>query len=208
MELSELRINEFCELLASDAPAPGGGAAAALTGALGSCLTSMVCALTKGKAKYEEFQALAGQTGDASKACRDSFFALTEQDAREFRKLGSALALPKATDCEKAERTAAVQAALASCTETPLAMMKLSAQALELTEAVVGKSNKNAVSDLGVSAVLLGAAAKSAWLNVVINIGMLKDRQAAEQYRSEGEALLAEILDRSGRIYETVLNML
>lgn len=208
MELSELTVNGFCDVLASSAPAPGGGSASALAGALGAALTSMVCALTAGKETYAEFWDLAADTDRKAAEDRIRFLDVMQRDTEAFRKIGDALSMPKATDEEKAARSAALQNALTRCTETPMEMMELAADALVLTEAVLGKTNKNAVSDLGVSALLLAAAMKGAWLNVLINIGSLKDKEAAGAYRRKGEALLARSLERADRIYASVCEAL
>ena len=158
MKLAELTTAGFVELLGSDAPAPGGGSAAALEGALGAALTAV----------------------------------------------GSSLKLPKDTEEEKAARSAAVQRGLEGCTRPPFEMMELAVETLELTASILGKSNDSAASDLGVSALSLRAAIQGAWLNVRINIGSLKNRELAEDYRQKGEALLARALPLADRIYDTV----
>ena len=84
-------------------------------------------------------------------------------------------------------------------------MMEIAVEALELTDSVVGKSNASAMSDLGVSALSLGSALKGAWLNVLINIGSLKDAELAADYRAKGEALLARGSELSDKIYQAVL---
>jgi formiminotetrahydrofolate cyclodeaminase len=84
-------------------------------------------------------------------------------------------------------------------------MMELAVEALELTQSILGKSNDSAASDLGVSALSLKAAIQGAWLNVLINIGSLKNTELAEDYRRKGEALLAKALPLADHIYETVV---
>ena len=101
-----------------------------------------------------------------------------------------------------------MQEALKGCTKTPFEMMELAAKALELTDSVVGRSNASAASDLGCAALSLKAAIQGAWLNVLINIGGLKDQAFAEQYRSEGETLLKKALPLADSIYAKVLNSL
>ena len=98
-----------------------------------------------------------------------------------------------------------MQEALKGCTGTPLEMMELAVESLELTDSVLGKTNAAAVSDLGVSALSMKAAIQGAWLNVLINIGSFKDRELAEEYRARGEELLARALPLADKIYETVL---
>lgn len=204
MKLTELKTDEFVDLLASDAPAPGGGSAAALEGALGTALTAMVCALTVGREKYAGYQALAEETQKKTLELKDRFMDVMDRDTEAFSAVSAAFRLPKATDGERAARSAAIQAGLKGCTETPLEVMALAVEALECTAAVLGRSNDSAASDLGVSALSLRAAIQGAWLNVLINVGSLKDRELAEGFRRQGEALLARALPLADQIYDTV----
>lgn len=205
MKLKELRVDEFASILASDAPAPGGGSAAALTGALGAALTAMVCSLTVGKKKYAEYQELAEATQKKAGELKDRFVDVMDRDTEAFNIVSAAFAMPKETDEEKAARSAAIQEGLKACTRTPFEMMELAVEALELTDSVVGKSNASAMSDLGVSALSLGSALKGAWLNVLINIGSLKDQELAADYRAKGENLLARGSELADKIYQAVL---
>ena len=204
MELSKLTIEEFTALLGSDAPAPGGGSAAALCGALGSALSAMVSALTVGSAKFEAFHASAEKSLAKAETLRQEMLTAMEEDTAAFNQVSAAFALPKGTPEEKAARSEAIQAALAVCTESPLKIMELTVEALELTMLQIGRSNTNAASDLGVAALCLKAALQGAWLNVLINVGSLKDKDLAEAYRIRGEALLSQGLTLADEIYEQV----
>ena len=205
MKLAELKTAEFVDLLASDAPAPGGGSAAALEGALGAALTAMVCGLTVGKKKYAEFQELAEEAQKKATDLKARFVDVMDRDTEAFNVVSAAFGMPKATDEEKAARSAAIQKGLEGCTKTPFEMMELAVETLELTASILGKSNDSAASDLGVSALSLRAAIQGAWLNVLINIGSLKNKELAEDYRTKGEALLAKALPLADEIYNTVV---
>ena len=205
MKLAELKTAEFVDLLASDAPAPGGGSAAALEGALGAALTAMVCGLTVGKKKYAEFEELAQSAQAKALDLKARFVDVMDRDTEAFNVVSAAFGMPKATDEEKAARSAAIQKGLEGCTKTPFEMMELAVETLELTASILGKSNDSAASDLGVSALSLRAAIQGAWLNVLINIGSLKNKELAEDYRAKGEALLAKALPLADQIYETVV---
>ena len=205
MKLAELKTAEFVDLLASDAPAPGGGSAAALEGALGAALTAMVCGLTVGKKKYAEFQELAESAQAKATDLKARFVDVMDRDTEAFNVVSAAFGMPKETDEEKAARSAAIQKGLEGCTKTPFEMMELAVETLELTASILGKSNDSAASDLGVSALSLRAAIQGAWLNVLINIGSLKDQALAEDYRAKGEALLAKALPLADQIYDTVV---
>jgi len=204
-KLAELQTSEFVDLLASDAPAPGGGSAAALEGALGAALTAMVCNLTVGKKKYAEYEAVAVEAQKKAEGLKARFVDVMDRDTEAFNVVSAAFGMPKATDEEKAARSAAIQKGLEGCTKTPFEMMELSVEALELTRSILGKSNDSAASDLGVSALSLRAAIQGAWLNVLINIGSLKNKELAEDYRKKGEALLERALPLADEIYQTVV---
>ena len=207
-KLAELTVTEFADLLASDAPAPGGGSAAALEGAIGAALTAMVCGLTKGKKKFAEFNDLAVEAEVKALALKDRFIDVMDRDTEAFNVVSAAFGMPKATDEEKAARSAAIQKGLEGCTATPFEMMEIALETLELTDSILGKSNDSAASDLGVSALSLRAAVQGAWLNVLINIGSLKNKELAEDYRVKGEALLAKALPLADKIYAEVVTML
>lgn len=205
MKLAELKTAEFVDLLASDAPAPGGGSAAALEGALGAALTAMVCGLTVGKKKYAEFEELAQSAQAKALDLKARFVDVMDRDTEAFNVVSAAFGMPKATDEEKAARSAAIQKGLEGCTKTPFEMMELAVETLELTASILGKSNDSAASDLGVSALSLRSAIQGAWLNVLINVGSLKNKELGEDYRKKGEALLAKALPLADQIYDTVV---
>ena len=205
MKLAELKTAEFVDLLASDAPAPGGGSAAALEGALGAALTAMVCGLTVGKKKYAEFEELAQSAQAKALDLKARFVDVMDRDTEAFNVVSAAFGMPKATDEEKAARSAAIQKGLEGCTATPFEMMELACETLELTQSLLGKTNDSAASDLGVSALSLRSAIQGAWLNVLINVGSLKNKELGEDYRKKGEALLAKALPLADQIYDTVV---
>lgn len=208
MKLAELTVAGFVDLMASDAPAPGGGSAAALEGALGAALSAMVCALTIGKKKYADVQTLAEETGKKAQELKARFVDVMDRDTEAFNAVSAVFAMPKDTDAEKAARKAAMQAALKGCTKTPFEMMQLSCEALELTRSVVGRLNASAASDLGCAALSLKAGIQGAWLNVLINIGGIQDEAFVSQYRREGQALLDRALPLADEIYQEVLKSL
>ncbi len=208
MELSELTVRSFANLLGSDAPAPGGGSASALAGSLGAALIAMVNALTLGRKKYADYQAISQECFEQASALKENFLNAMEKDTEVFNEFSAAMALPKETPEEKAVRSAAMQEALKRCIESPLHMMELCLEAVKLADGSIGKTNVNALSDLGVGALMLGAAVHGAWLNVLINLGGLKDEAAAAAYRIKGEQLLNDTVKLANLVYERVLNAL
>ena len=205
MKLAEMQVTDFVNLMASDAPAPGGGSAAALEGALGAALTAMVCALTVGKKKYADVQELAVESQKKAEDLKARFVDVMDRDTEAFNAVSAVFAMPKDTDEQKAARKAAMQEALKGCTKTPFEMMQLACETLELTRSLVGRLNASAASDLGCSALSLRAAIQGAWLNVLINISGIADEAFAAEYRKNGEALLAKALPLADEIYEEIL---
>lgn len=205
MKLAEMQVTEFVNLMASDAPAPGGGSAAALEGAVGAALTAMVCALTVGKKKYADVQDLAVESQKKAEELKACFVDVMDRDTEAFNAVSAVFAMPKETDEQKAARKAAMQEALKGCTKTPFEMMQLACETLELTRSLVGRLNASAASDLGCSALSLRAAIQGAWLNVLINISGINDEAFAAEYRKNGEALLAKALPLADEIYAEIL---
>lgn len=207
MLLAERQVDDFTKVLASDAPAPGGGSAAALAGAVGAALTAMVCTLTAGRKKYAEHEEFVLGVQTEAEALRAQFIDVMDRDTEAFLVISRAYGMPKATDEEKAERSKAIQAGLVECIKTPMEMMELSLRTVQLTDSLLGRFNTSSASDLGVGALSLRTAVQGAWLNVLINIGSLKDRELAEHYRSKGEKLVQQVLELSDHVYETVLTL-
>ena len=199
-------IMNYASILASSEPAPGGGSAAALVGAIGVSLASMVGSLTEGRAKYAEHAEFVAGLLEQARILQKEFLVLVDEDVKVFNAMSSAYKLPKNTDADKASRMDAIQTALIDCTIAPYKMMELCLRALELTAQAMGKTNLNVVSDLGVAAVCLKAAAQGAWLNVLINLSSLRDAAFIAEYGAKG----AELLDRAVRVadevYEKVKN--
>lgn len=208
MKLAEMNVTEFANVLASDAPAPGGGSTAALEGALGAALTAMVCRLTEGKKAFADRRSAILEVQAKAEALQAKFLDVMDRDTDAFLVVSNAFAMPKATDEEKAARSAAIQRGLEGCTATPFEMMALAAETIELTESLLGRFNTASASDLGVGALSLRSAVQGAWLNVLINIGSLKDKELAESYRARGEELVGKVVAAADRVYATVLTLL
>lgn len=208
MKLTEMAISQFCDVLASDAPAPGGGSTAALEGSLGIALTNMVASLTLGKKKYEEHQDTMKEIMAEAKIIQSKFVKIIDEDTESFNQVSAVFTMPKNTEEEKSARKEALQNALKGCTYTPYEMMVLATDSLVLTKKALGKSNSSAASDLGVAALSLKAAIQGAWLNVLINIDGIEDDDFVENYRNKGELLIEKALPLADEIYDTVLSSL
>ena len=173
--LIEKSVTSFLDELASNSPAPGGGSVAALSGALGGALTSMVCNLTIGKKKYLDVEADMKNVLRQSEDLRRRFTVLIDKDTHAFNKVMEAFSLPKETDDQKALRSAAIQEATKEAALVPLEVMKHVIDGLALAKTVAEKGNANSASDAGVSAIMLGAAMEGAALNVQINLSSIQD---------------------------------
>ena len=205
MKLADMTVTGFADTVASDAPAPGGGSCAALYGSIGAALTAMVGGLTQGRKKYAEYAEHAAEVEKKGNELKTRLLDVMDRDTEAFNVVSAAFGMPKATDEEKAARAAAIQKGLEGCTATPFEMMELSCKALEMTHELLGKTNDSAASDLGVAALSLRAGIQGAWLNVLINIGSLKNKDLAADYKKKGEEMLAKALPLADKIYENVL---
>ncbi len=186
----EKSISKFLDELASNSAAPGGGSVAAFAGALGAALTSMVCNLTTGKKKYANVEPDMKKTLHATEQLRGTFSKLIDADTEAFNKVTEAYSLPKESDDQKALRTAAIQGATKEAALVPLEVMKHVVDALALTKIVAEKGNTNSISDAGVSALMLHAAAEGAALNVGINLKSIQDSEFVGWRSEEVTSLL------------------
>jgi methenyltetrahydrofolate cyclohydrolase len=197
-------IATFLDDLASERPTPGGGGAAAVCGAIGAALVSMVANLTIGKKNYEAVSQDLEAVNAKAQALRAELTGAIEEDVVAFNSVMSAYGLPRATEEEKAERTAAIQAALKDATLAPLRAVKACFEVIRLSATVAEKGNLNVISDAGVAALAANAGLRSAALNVFINAEAIKDRDFAEKQIAEVNALLAQAEEMTESVYQTV----
>ena len=204
MLLRENTVEQFTEVLASDAPAPGGGSVAALNGALGAALLHMVGALTAGKEKYKEFHAEIQEIMSGAKEQQNALLAGIDEDTEAFNKVSAVFSMPKATDEEKAARTSVMQAALKGAALTPLETMKAAFGCLKLAALAYGKINTNCLSDFGSAVFCALASVRAAWLNVKINLSGIKDEEFKEKTGSEARGILAEAEKLAEELYRKI----
>lgn len=208
MKLAEMTVASYLDVLNSDAPAPGGGSASALCGAQGAALVSMVAGLTIGKKKYPLDQELCTEVAQKASALKDALLAQVDKDTEAFNLVSAAFQLPKETDEQKAARSKAIADATLVATQVPFETMKLCLEALHYSKALIGHSNTNAASDLGVSALNLNTCMKGAWLNVLINLGGIKDEAKASEFRTKGTEMVAAAQKEAEEIYAATLEIL
>ena len=197
-------IRGFLDELASSAPTPGGGSAAALVGAVGAALLAMVGNLTAGKKGYEAVDRSMRDLVAESDRLRSELVRLADEDVRVFGEVMAAYRMPRGDDAERAARRAAIQRALLDATEAPLELARVCSEVIELAATAAEEGNTNVVSDAGVGVVAAHAALRAAALNVWINAGSIDDREFVDRAVAELERLLAVGAERTEAVFARV----
>lgn len=205
MKLVEMKVNDYLDVLKSDAPAPGGGSVSALAAAQGVGLFMMVCDLTFGKEKYADYQEICKEAKEKGTALYGELVEAIDKDTEAFNLVSAAFKMPKETDEEKAARKQAIADGTLVATQVPFRTMELAFEGLKIAVGLEGKSNPNAASDLGVAALNLMAGIRGAWLNVKINLPGVKDEAAAKEFEEKGNKILAEAEAMAQPMYDKVL---
>jgi formiminotetrahydrofolate cyclodeaminase len=190
MNLGELSVRKFAEKIAGPDPAPGGGSAAALAGALGAALCVMVARLTLGKKKYGDVWKEMEATRDSAYALCSRLLELMDQDSEAYNQVLAAFRLPREN---KAAREEAIQGAMKQAASVPFETLRAVAAMVGLVQAGIDKGNPNCLTDAGVAAQLLRAAALGAGYNVRINLQGIQDPAFRSQIVSETSDLLDRI---------------
>ena len=200
MDFTQKSCREFVEVLASNAPVPGGGGAAALVGAIGTALGNMVGSLTVGKKKYADVEAeiiaLQGKCSALQKELLDQ----VEADEKGFVPLARAYGIPK----DDPARAETLEKATVTACQVPVRIMELCCEAMEAIAVFAAKGSRLAVSDAGCAAVCVKAALQAASLNVFINTKTLKDRALAEEMNARCLGMLETYGAMADGIFETV----
>jgi formiminotetrahydrofolate cyclodeaminase len=198
----EHQVQEYLDKLAGKLPAPGGGSAAALAGALGAASGAMVASFTVGKKKYADVEEEIRDRLAAMEAIRGEMMRLVDEDVTAYSAVGEAYGMPKDTDEQKAARTDAIQEALKAAAAVPMQLAEQCAALVEHLPALLEKGNPNLVSDVGVAAKLTQATCECAWLNVEVNLAFLKDDDFIKQARAETEAHLDRVRQTCREVWE------
>ena len=185
MKLVDRSVTDLLAAFRSSEPTPGGGSASALAAAIGASLLAMVAAIPKPRAATEEDLERLQAAGARCAALSDDLTALVDRDSEAYDLVLSAYRRLKATDAEKAARTAAIQDALKAAIAAPLSVMRASAAAIEQAVVVARYGSRSASSDVQVGIELLTAGLRGAKLNVAINLGGVRDAAYAEGVRRE-----------------------
>jgi formiminotetrahydrofolate cyclodeaminase len=200
----DLTVATFVERLASGEPVPGGGSAAAIAGSLGAALVAMVANLSEGRPKYADHAALIAEAGPAARTLADRFLALADEDAAAFAVYATVMKMPRETDEEREVRAAALREAAKGASAAPFRTVEACYEVAVLAEALAGRSNRNASSDLEVASLMAVAAARSAAANVYINLPSIGDPSMERDLFRRTEEL-ADAIDRlAGQTREIV----
>ena len=202
--ITQTSIDEFLDRLASKDATPGGGSAAAIMGAMGAALVSMVCNVSYGKKCCEAAEPELLEVCAQSEALRTRLTAMVADDVSAFGELMAAYKLPKNTDEEKERRSLAIQVSLKRATEVPLACARDCAEVIRLSRRAGEHGYLGVISDAGVGVSAAYAAARSAALNVYINAPSLKDRAFAERALAELEGIMTSCAAESEAVYAVV----
>jgi formiminotetrahydrofolate cyclodeaminase len=208
MMMTQSSVEKFLDDLASGNPTPGGGSAAAIMGAMGAALVSMVCNVTIGKKGYEAVEAEMRSVLGESERVRRRLTAMVAEDIAAFDSILAAYKLPKSTEEDKAVRAAAIQAGLRRATEVPLDCARVCAEVIALSRRASEQGYLNVISDGGVGVLAGYTGLRSAALNVYINAPALKDRVFAAQATAELEKLLEFCGAESEAVYKIVRDKL
>jgi len=198
--LARLTVAGFVDETASESPAPGGGSVAALVGAMGAALGTMVANLSAHKPGWDDRWEEFSRWAERGQRLKDELVRLMDDDTRAFNQVMLALGMPKGTPDEKASRKAALDQANRGAIAVPFRVMQVAAASFDLLEAMAKSGNPASVSDAGVGALCARAAVRGAWLNVRINLPGLADRASANTMVSEGEQLVRASEERERAI--------
>ncbi|MGE4353705.1 MAG: cyclodeaminase/cyclohydrolase family protein [Oscillospiraceae bacterium] len=204
MDFAKKSCEEFVEVLASNAPVPGGGGASALVGAIGTALGNMVGSLTVGKKKYADVEEEMHVLKAKSNSLQHDLLALIAKDAEVFEPLSKAYGLPKDTEEQRAYKAKVMEEATVVACSVPMAIMEKCCEAIDIIAEFGAKGSRLAVSDAGCGAACCKAALMSASLNVFINTKAMKNRAVAEELNAKAEAMLDKYCDRADKIFAEV----
>lgn len=205
---NDASIEQFLDALASASPTPGGGSVAAIMGSMGAALVGMVCHLTLGKPAYAAVENEMQQVLGAVEALRKQLSGMVQADVVVFDQVMAAYRLPKDTEADRLQRSAAIQTALKAATEVPLSCVRLCVEVMVLSGQVARQGNQGVVTDAGVAVVAAYAALRSSELNVRVNAKNIRDEPFATSRLNELDHLLEQARTLEAEIFGIVLDRL
>ena len=190
---ADLTVASFVDRLASNEPIPGGGSAAAVAGSLAAGLVAMVASLSQDRPRYAQHAALHAETMSAARELADRLLALADEDASAYAQFGAAMKMPKETEAERTARSAAIAEGARAASDAPFRTIQACATVVRYAEALAGRSNRNASSDLEVASLLAVAASRAAAANVYVNLPSIGDEEVGRDLHQQTEELADEV---------------
>jgi len=206
--LVSMNLVQFSEEVLSESPAPGGGSVAAYIAACGTALAGMVANLSSHKRGWDDRWEYFSNWAEKAEETRRKLISAVDADTEAFNLVMEAYGLPKGTEDEKSARSAAIQHAQKGAVEVPLQVMNIAASGLPIALAMVNEGNPNSVTDAGVGAAALHCGVYGAYLNVLINLKDLKDKELASRFRIQADKILQESQKLDNEVKELVLKMI
>ncbi len=185
MSFADMTVRDFLDELASRSPAPGGGSASAVAGAMGVGLAAMVAGLTDTCKMSAEDASQVDEIRQRSKGLMEALLGCADDDTAAFNDVMKAFKLPKKTDEEKRARREAIQLALKGAVDAPRRTLQLAEEGMQMAACMAELGNDNAASDAGVGTLLLDTAMGGAIFNMQINLASIKDQDFVADMRSE-----------------------
>ena len=208
MKFIENNLKEFTDTAFSKSAAPGGGGVSAMVGALGVALGGMVCNLTIGKKKYAEYEEDINVIVKKLEVIKEDLLSQIDKDAENFLPLAKAYSLPTQTEDERVHKDEVIQQATRVAMQAPVDIIRLSYDAIMLLDDLIIKGSTLAVSDVGCAATFLDGAIRGAYLNVVINLNLITDKEYTVKLKNELETLVVDGTKECRKLYEKVLSRL
>lgn len=206
MELTKLRVDEFLNEVQDSNVSPAGGSVCALCGTLGVSLSQMVCNVTIGKKGYEENDEYISDMLKKIIDLQNKLVILIDEDKNAFNLVYKAIKMPKITKEEIYLRNSTMEEAMKNATLVPFEILKFCYETLNIIENFADITNKNSLSDLGVSAITLKSAVEGSYLTVNYNLSKIKDKSFVDKYKDESEKLYKKSLNISNSIYLEILS--
>jgi glutamate formiminotransferase / formiminotetrahydrofolate cyclodeaminase len=191
-KLVGMSLKAFADETASESPAPGGGSISAYVGALGIALAGMVANLSSHKRGWDNRWKEFSDVAERAEAYKKRLLFLVDEDTRAFNRIMNAFGLPKGSDEEKLARKNAISEATRSAIETPLEVMKLSLESMQIIAEMAEKGNPNSVSDAGVGALCARTAVLGAGLNVKINCAGYENSDFVNKSLTKADSMIAD----------------